>query len=114
MATLTREVLARFDLRTAARHTRSMPNRGPCLLVPRSGGIGRVRIVGSLTYVRLRDRVEDVWRSLAQLGFGSYMVWDARRQSLCTSYFASLSSDRAGSSPMNMPVNSGKSLTPKE
>jgi hypothetical protein len=92
MATLTREVLARFDLRTAARHTRSMPNRGPCLLVPSLGGIGWVRIVGSLAYVRLRDRVEDVWRSLAQLGFGSYMVWDARRQGLCTSYFASLSS----------------------
>jgi cytochrome P450 len=92
MVTLTREVLARFDLRTSARHTRSMPNRGPCLLVPRRApsGPGRWRIAGSLVYLRLRDRFEDVWRSLAQLGFGSYMVLDARRQSLCTGYFASV------------------------
>lgn len=99
MATLTREVLARFDLRTSARHTRSIPNRGPCLLVPRAGGFGSARIAASLVYLRVRDRVEDVWRSIAQLGFGTYMVWDARRQSLCTRHFASLSSPRAGSSP---------------
>jgi len=95
MVTLTREVLARFDLRTSARHTRSMPNRGPCLLVPRAGGPSRSRIAASLLYLRLRDRFEDVWRSLAQLGFGSYMVPDARRQGLCTGYFASLSPRRA-------------------
>jgi hypothetical protein len=38
--------------------------------------------------VRLADRWAAVPRSLVQLAFGSYMVWDARRQGLCRNYFA--------------------------
>ena len=91
MAAATRAVLARFDLRTTARHTRSMPNRGPCLLVPRDGRPRRWRTTAALGYLRMRDRVEDVWRSVGQLVLGSYMVWDARRQGLCTRHFTSLS-----------------------
>jgi hypothetical protein len=37
--------------------------------------------------MRVRDRCEDVTRSLTQLVLGSYMVWDARRQRLCGRYF---------------------------
>jgi hypothetical protein len=37
--------------------------------------------------MRLRDRWEDVGRSIVQLFLGSYMVWDARRQRLCARYF---------------------------
>jgi hypothetical protein len=37
--------------------------------------------------VRVRDRWEDVWRSLLQLGLGTYMLWDARRLRLCSRYF---------------------------
>jgi len=35
MRVATREMLARFVLRSSAAHTRSIPNRGPCLLQPR-------------------------------------------------------------------------------
>ena len=38
-------------------------------------------------YLRLRDRWEDVWRSLVQLVLGTYMVWDAHRLRLCATYF---------------------------
>ena len=38
--------------------------------------------------MRLRDRWEDVSRSLLQLVLGTYMVWDARRLRLCRNYFA--------------------------
>jgi hypothetical protein len=38
--------------------------------------------------MRLRDECEDVWRSLVQLVLGTWMVADARRRKLCTTYFA--------------------------
>ncbi|MFC0112369.1 cytochrome P450 [Kibdelosporangium aridum] len=86
MRAVTRRVLARFELRTAASHTRSLPNRGPCLLIDRRSTAKRA-LGTRLTLMRLRDRWEDVSRSLTQLVLGSYMVWDARRLRLCGRYF---------------------------
>jgi len=91
------EVLRRYTLATSAGHTRSLPNRGPCLLTPVSvaqdaiAGPARTRLV----LLRVRDRWEDVWRSLVQLVLGTYMVWDARRLHLCRSYFADLAAREA-------------------
>ncbi|WP_218021202.1 hypothetical protein [Nocardia crassostreae] len=80
------EVLARYRLDSTAEHTRSLPNRGPCLLTPRSA---RSRPPGlSLTLMRWRDRWEALPRSVVQLVLGSWMVFDARRLRLCTGYFA--------------------------
>jgi hypothetical protein len=82
---VTRELLDRFDFATAAAHTRPLPNRGPCLMSPRGA---RVRLRGpALVFLRVRDRWEDVGRSLTQLVLGSYMVWHARRLRLCERYF---------------------------
>lgn len=81
-----REVLRRFTLYSSASHTRSIPNRGPCLLVPR-GDIEPRRPGARLTLLWLQDRWEDVWRSLTQLVLGTYMVWDAHRLRLCERYF---------------------------
>ncbi|NUR93206.1 MAG: cytochrome P450 [Nonomuraea sp.] len=79
------ETLERFELRSSAAHTRSLPNRGPCLLTPRGAPAPRAP---ALLAMRLRDRWEDLWRSLVQLVLGTYMVWDARRQRLCERHFA--------------------------
>jgi hypothetical protein len=84
MRVVTREVLRRFSLASTAAHTRSIPNRGPALLTPR----GARRRHAPLVWLAVRDRWEDVWRSFAQLVFGTYMVLDARRQALCSTYFA--------------------------
>jgi len=84
MRVVTREVLRRFSLASTAGHTRSIPNRGPALLTPRGARPKRAL----LGWLAVRDRWEDVWRSFAQLVFGTYMVLDARRQALCTTYFA--------------------------
>ncbi|HEY3471962.1 MAG TPA: cytochrome P450 [Amycolatopsis sp.] len=84
MRVVAREVLRRFDLASTAGHTRSIPNRGPALLTAR----GARRKRWPLAWLAVRDRWEDVWRSLAQLVFGTYMVLDARRQALCSNYFA--------------------------
>lgn len=80
------EVLRRFRLDSSVEHTRSLPSRGPCLLIPRTGAAVRSRT--RLAAMRLADSWEGVWRSLVQLVLGSYMVWDARRQGLCRNYFA--------------------------
>ena len=84
MRVVTQEVLRRFDLASTAAHTRSIPNRGPALLTPR----GAHRRRAPLVWIAVRDRCEDVWRSFAQLVFGTYMVLDARHQALCSTYFA--------------------------
>lgn len=89
MRAVVREVLGRFELRTSAAHTRSLPNRGPCLMWPLTAPPGRSRRAVLLGFILLRDRVEDVWRSLVQLVLGTYMVIDARRLRLCTRYFES-------------------------
>ncbi|MFI5891580.1 cytochrome P450 [Actinoplanes sp. NPDC051513] len=79
------ELLDRFTFATSASHTRPLANRGPCLMTPRGA---RVPLRGSrLAWLRLRDRWEDVGRSVTQLVLGTYMVRDARRQRLCERYF---------------------------
>lgn len=82
MRAVTSEVLRRFEVRSSAAHTRSMPNRGPALLV-RPGRRPTVR----LGLMRVADRWADVPRSVTQLVLGTYMVWDARRKALCRRYF---------------------------
>ena len=91
MRVAAREVLDRFDLASTAAHTRSLPNRGPCLLTPHRSvaGIG-LRLGLRLVLLRIRDRWEGLGRSVLQLLLGSYMVWDARRQRLCQRYFDAL------------------------
>ncbi|MBW4718750.1 cytochrome P450 [Saccharothrix sp. SC076] len=83
----TAEVLRRFTLHSTAGHTRSLPNRGPCLLVRVGHALPprRLAVFGGL--LRVRDRWEDVWRSVVQLVLGTVMVLDARRKRLAGRYF---------------------------
>jgi len=87
MQVATREILKRFMVSSSACHTRSIPNRGPCLLIRRSVGRDPKPPRTLLLYMHLRDRWEDVWRSFVQLFLGSYMVWHARGLQLCQRYF---------------------------
>jgi hypothetical protein len=97
------EVLRGFRLESSVEHTRSLPSRGPCLLVPRSAAAAgspartRTRTRTRLAAMRVADRWATVPRSLTQLVLGSYMVWDARRQGLCRNYFAASSGGPAAS-----------------
>jgi hypothetical protein len=92
MRVAARETLKRFALYSSASHTRSLPNRGPCLLVPRDGPRRPRR--APLAYLWFRDRWEDLTRSVVQLILGAYMVRDARRQRLCQRHFEAQERDR--------------------
>jgi hypothetical protein len=88
MRAAARELLQRYAFLTSAAHTRSIPNRGPCVLVPRQGRANPHAPRALLLALHLRDRWEDVGRSVQQLVLGTYMVWEARRLRLCERYFA--------------------------
>jgi hypothetical protein len=93
MRVAVRELLRRVRFRSSIRHTRSIPNRGPCLVIPRALDYN-ARLEGAqLFWMRLRDRWEDVGRSIVQLVLGTYMVWDARRLRLCQRYFETKDSE---------------------
>ncbi|SHN05734.1 hypothetical protein [Actinacidiphila paucisporea] len=81
-------MLARFTLHSSVSHTRSIPHRAPCLLVVSGRTLPRHRMAAALAFLRLRDRWEDVGRSLVQLVFGSWMVADARRLRMAATWFA--------------------------
>jgi len=88
MKRLAQRLLLDYRFATSAEHTRSMPNRCPCLMVARRRATAtrrRERLL--LLWLRQRDRWESVYRSLAQLVFGVVMILDARRLRLCGNYF---------------------------
>lgn len=87
MRAAARYMLERFTVYSSASHTRSIPNRGPCLLVRKGAKCGARLRRALLAYMRLRDSWEDVTRSATQLVLGTYMVWDARRLRMCGRYF---------------------------
>jgi len=88
-----RELLRRFTFWSSVSHTRSIPNRGPCLLVSRVRSSDPRLLRALLLFMRARDRWEDVGRSVTQLILGTYMVWDARRLRLCQRYFEAQGSE---------------------
>ncbi|GGX60679.1 cytochrome P450 [Streptomyces minutiscleroticus] len=99
-----REVLRRFRLDSTASHTRSIPHRAPCLLIPRGLSPEPRRLEALRSFVRMRDGVEDVTRGVRQLVLGTVMVLHARRQRLAARYFE----DRpAGGCPVAHPEGGG-------
>ena len=99
-----RAILRQYTLHSSASHTRSIPNRGPCLMVPRSQPLGRRARQAQLLGMRARDRWEDVWRSIVQLILGTYMVWDARRLRLCQRYFEAVDPSPQGAEESLRPL----------
>ncbi len=87
MRVVAREFLCRYDCASTAAHTRSVPNRGPCLIVPRNRTRHPLLRLALLAVLAVRDRWEDVWRSLVQLVLGTVMVLHARRLRLCQQHF---------------------------
>jgi Cytochrome P450 len=83
----TAEVLRRHALHSTVGHTRSLPSRGPCLLVRLEEPLPPRRLAAFGAFLRVRDRWEDVWLSVVQLVLGTVMVLDAHRLRLAGRYF---------------------------
>lgn len=83
----TAEVLRRVTLHSTVTHTRSLPSRGPCVLVRAGEPLPSRRLAVLGAYLRVRDRWEDVWRSVVQLVLGTVMVLHANRLRLAGRYF---------------------------
>jgi cytochrome P450 len=96
-----RETLRRFRLDSTVSHTRSLPHRAPCLLIPRGARPGARRLALLRGWLRARDRVEDVTRAVRQLVLGTVMVLHARRLGLARRYFAQ-------AAPGGCPVGHGR------
>lgn len=105
MRTAARELLRRFAVYSSADHTRSIPNRGPCLLVSREGECGALERKAFLLFMRVRELWEKVGRSIVQLILGTYMVWDARRLRLCQTHF-DVETDHGAGPPVSAPPHS--------
>ncbi|AGL20620.1 cytochrome P450 [Actinoplanes sp. N902-109] len=84
MRAAARAVLRRFAITSSAAHIRSLPNRGPAYLTPAGSAGPSDR---QLLVLKAADRVAEAGRSVKQLVLGTWMVLDARRQKLCTTYF---------------------------
>ena len=82
-----REFLKRFACFSSATHARAIPNRGPCLLEVRDKDPNSFLRRTILAFMAVRDRCEDVWRSLLQLVLGTIMVLHARKLRLSEQYF---------------------------
>ncbi|WP_206244266.1 cytochrome P450 [Novosphingobium terrae] len=87
MRAAARALLERFSCESSVSHTRSIPHRGPCILVPRAQPVPARRLALMLAWLRIRDRWEDVGRSIRQLVLGTIMVLHARREGLAKRHF---------------------------
>src|SRR5262249_15558790 len=91
MRRLTRRLVRPYRFATSAGHTRSLPNRGPCLVALREAAGPSPASEGLLLLgMKVRDRWEGAYRSLVQLVFGTVMILDARRLRLCENHFKNL------------------------
>lgn len=94
MRRLTQHLIKDIRFATSIQHSRSLPNRGPCLLISRRHK-PPAAVVEKLIlwWIKLSDQWENVYRSLKQLILGTIMVIDARRLRLCEHYFNSLETE---------------------
>lgn len=95
MRVMTKVVVTRARFYSSVSHDRSLPGRGLCLVVPIppsdvTGQLGETisPVVLKLLLWRMlvQDRVDGLFRSMAQLVFSTYMVLDAKKQALARRY----------------------------
>eukprot|EP00047_Mylnosiga_fluctuans_P009063 m.9904 g.9904 ORF g.9904 m.9904 type:complete len:476 (-) comp2466_c0_seq1:155-1582(-) len=88
MKEIARVVLQHVRYATPLAHTRALPCGGLCVQLPRTdAGQRPVRLAAAMVYLRARDAVESVVRSIVQLLFGVHCIIAARRARLAVRYF---------------------------
>ncbi len=91
MRRITKHVINEYFFASPIVHTRSMPNRGPCLVTTDFAFIDSKLLKYWLCPgMKIRDRWEDLYRSLVQLILGTGMILHAKKLRLCEGYFTNL------------------------
>ena len=88
-------MLQRYQFITGAEHSRSLPNRGPCLqLVNNQKELSERTHKKLLLWMKIKDQWENLYRSILQLTLGTIMIIDARRLRLCANHFATSNDEK--------------------
>jgi len=88
MKILTMHLINNYYFTSPIEHTRSLPNRGPCIVMRKSSVASRFGIkVLVIPLMKLYDHWENLFRSLIQLVLGAVMVLHARKLKLCEHHF---------------------------
>lgn len=104
MRQLAKHLIQNYTFASPVAHTRSLPNRGPCLvmkdpLVAKHWSINHI----VFPYMKIVDRWEDLYRSVIQLVFGTIMILHAKKLKLCERYFLQLENSLGNSTTHSHP-----------
>lgn len=94
MRRLARHVIRNYYFASPVNHTRSLPSRGPCIAM-KNRRFADALLVKMVLFpvIKLADYWEELFRSVAQLVFGTYMVLHAKKLKLCEKYFSTLNAE---------------------
>ena len=100
MRKLARQLIDNYTFASPIKHTRSMPNRGPCLVMTASATPEHWLIQKAVfPAMKILDRWEDLYRSIIQLIFGTIMILHAKKLKLCEHYFDQLNNQHLSPTP---------------
>ena len=87
MREIARVAFKHIVIASPVNHTRSMPDRGHCLLRQRRCAMSSTAVAVLLAAMWVQELMQGAARSVVQLIFGTAMLIDARRKQLAFSYF---------------------------
>jgi hypothetical protein len=87
MREIARVAFKHIAIASPVNHTRSMPDRGLCLLRQRGYAMSSSVVAVLLAAMWVQELLQGAARSVVQLIFGTAMLIDARRKQLAFSYF---------------------------
>jgi len=87
MEKMLRSGIQKFKFYSSVEHTRSLPNRGPCIVIPRKRQLSKTLKSTLLGFLKVRDYWENLYTSISQLVYGFIMILHARDLKLTDNYY---------------------------
>ncbi len=79
--------IQKFEFYSSVEHTRSLPNRGPCIIISRNHQFPKTIKKILLMFLKVRDYWEKLYTSISQLVYGFIMILHARDLKLADTYY---------------------------
>ncbi len=77
----------KFEFFSSVEHTRSLPNRGACIITSRDYKFSKTKKTILMTFLKVRDQWEKIYTSIIQLLYGYIMIMHAKELKLTTRYY---------------------------